>query len=122
MSKTVLVVDDDKLARHSLAATLKNANLEVEEAGNGAEALKLAEEQKPELIVTDIHMPDIDGLEMIEKLRKEDWGKDIPVIILTVDEAPSTINQALAAGVTVYLSKATADPQGIADQVVTALG
>jgi CheY-like chemotaxis protein len=122
MSKTVLVVDDDKLARHSLAATLKNAGLETTEAENGKDALDSAKKAQPDLIVTDVHMPEMDGLEMIENLRKEDWGKSIPVIILTVDEAPATINQALASGVTVYLSKASADPQAIADQVVTALG
>jgi CheY-like chemotaxis protein len=121
MSKTVLVVDDDKLARHSLMATLKGLDLEVTEAADGKEGLAQAK-QGPDLIVTDIHMPEMDGLAMVAALRKDDKTKDIPVIVLTVDEAPSTINQALAAGVTVYLSKSGVNPQAIADQVVNALG
>lgn len=122
MSKTVLVIDDDKVARQSLAQVLDEAGVKVEEAIDGKSGLDKAQKLKPALIVTDIRMPKMDGLEMINKLREQEWGRSVPVIILTVDEAPSTLNQALEAGVTVYLSKASADPQMIADQVLTALG
>lgn len=122
MSKTVLIVDDDKLARKSLASLLINAGLAVTEAENGKTGLEEALKGKPDIVVTDVHMPEISGLEMVEKLREDEWGKDVPVIVLTVDEALSSINQALAAGVTIYLTKSGVDAESLASQVVTAVG
>ena len=67
-------------------------------------------------------MPEMDGLTMVEELRKDQWGQSVPVIILTADEGMDIINQALSAGVTVYLTKVGVDSRMLADQVVTALG
>lgn len=122
MNSTILLVDDDPLARKALATTLEDAGLNVLQAGDGEEALVIATKNNPKLIVTDIHMPKMDGLTMIKQLREHTETKAIPVVILTVDEAPATLNEALSAGVTVYLSKASADPQVIADQIIIALG
>jgi len=122
MSKTVLIIDDDKLARKSLTSLLANDSLNLIEAENGAEGLKAALDSRPDLIVTDIHMPEMDGLTMVEELRKDQWGQSVPVIILTADEGMDIINQALSAGVTVYLTKVGVDSRMLADQVVTALG
>ncbi len=122
MSKTVLVVDDDKLVRTSLSSMLVSPDIAVETASNGKEGLKLALDKHPNLIITDVRMPEMDGLEMISQIRKDDWGKNVPIIIMTVDEGATTINKALEAGITVYISKTGANPQVIADQIVTALG
>lgn len=122
MSKTVLVVDDDKLARKSLSSLLINAGLTVLEAENGKQGLDEALKCKPNLVVTDVHMPEMSGLEMVEALRQDTWGESVPVIVLTVDEALSSINQALAAGVTIYLTKSGVDAESLAQQVVTAIG
>lgn len=122
MSKTVLVVDDDKLARKSLSSLLINSGLTVLEAENGKLGLKEALASKPDIVVTDVHMPEMSGLEMVEELRKDAWGASVPVIVLTVDEALSSINQALAAGVTIYLTKSGVDASTLAQQVVTAVG
>lgn len=122
MSKTVLVVDDDKLARKSLSSLLINSGLTVIEAENGKLGLKEALASKPNIVVTDVHMPEMSGLEMVEELRKDAWGAGVPVIVLTVDEALSSINQALAAGVTIYLTKSGVDASTLAQQVVTAVG
>lgn len=122
MSKTVLVVDDDKLARKSLSSLLINAGLDVIEAENGKLGAVEALKTRPDIVVTDVHMPEMGGLEMIEELRKDEWGRNVPVIVLTVDEALSSINQALAAGVTIYLTKSGVDAETLAQQVVTAVG
>lgn len=123
MSKKILVVDDDKLARKGLISVLEDAGLEVDGATNGKEGLEKALKDKPDLVVTDVHMPEMDGLQMIEELRAdEEWGKSVPVVVLTVDDATTSINQALAAGVTFYLSKSGITPDAIADQVITAVG
>ncbi len=121
MSKTVLVVEDDNLARKSLVSALEEKGLKVHEAINGKKGLAAALTNKPDLIVSDIRMPEMDGLTMIDELRKDSWGKDVPVIVLTTDETTDSINQALQAGVTVYLSKTTLDPTAITEQVLTAL-
>lgn len=122
MSKTVLVVEDDTLVRQSLVHVLTEKGLQVVEAADGKEGLEKALAGGINLVVTDVRMPEMDGLEMVEKLRADDNGKQLPVIVLTNDEQTATMNQALQAGVTVYLSKASTDAETIADQILTAAG
>ncbi len=122
MSKSVLVVEDDNLTRKSLVNLLIEKGLTVHEAVNGKVGLEQALAKHPDLVLTDIRMPEMDGIAMIGELRKDDWGKSVPVIVLTTDETTTTVNSALQAGITVYLPKMTLDPGTIADQVVTALG
>lgn len=122
MSKTVLIVDDNELVRKSLAASLVTNEVKVETATNGKEGLALAEQLQPDLLITDVHMPEMDGLQMVDKIREHEWGKKVPIIVMTVDEETSSINKALEAGITVYLSKNTTDPAEVVDQIKTALG
>jgi|SRR5580765_1603136 len=122
MSKSVLVVEDDNLARKSLVTLLIEKGIVVHEAINGKVGLEQALTKKPDLVLTDIRMPEMDGLTMIQELRKDEWGKQVPVIVLTTDETTTTVNEALKAGITVYLPKMTLDPGTITDQVITALG
>lgn len=122
MMKTILIVDDNELVRKSLAAAIKSNELDVLTATNGREGLELALEKHPDLIATDVHMPELDGLEMISKIRSDEWGKKVPILVMTVDEAAESINKALTAGVTVYISKNVTDPAAIVDQIRTAIG
>ena len=121
MSKTILVVDDDNLIRKSLAQTLTAAGFAVTEAENGKTGLAQALAGHPDVVVTDVRMPELDGLQMVEQLRKDEWGKQVPVIILSTDESTASINQALSSGVTVYLSKTTLSPDQLAEQIQQAL-
>lgn len=122
MNKTVLLVDDDKLVRESLARVLTEKGLTVLEAVNGKEGLEKALAGGIDLVVTDVIMPEVDGLAMLGSLREDVNGKEIPAIILSNDEQTETLNQAMQAGVTVYLSKASLDADGLADQILIALG
>lgn len=122
MNKTVLVVDDDDLVRHGLVGSLKEKGLNVIEAVNGKLGLEMALANKPDLVITDIMMPEMDGLAMVESLRKDSWGHDVPVIILTTDETTTSINEALQNGVAVYLPKTTLQPAELTRQVMVALG
>jgi CheY-like chemotaxis protein len=124
MSKKILIVDDDKLVRQALADALARKGFTIELAADGREGLKKALENDVDLVLTDIRMPEMTGLEMVEEIRKDEEGKKLPVVILSVDEQTSTINQALQSGVTVYLSKATfdTDAEAIAEQITIALG
>lgn len=122
MNKTVLLVDDDKLVRESLARVLTEKGLTVLEAINGKEGLEKALAGGVDLVVTDVIMPEVDGLAMLGSLREDVNGKEIPAIILSNDEQTETLNQAMQAGVTVYLSKASLDADALADQILIALG
>lgn len=120
MSKIILVVDDDQLIRKMLSAALAAKGFKVDTAANGREGLAKAK-AGVDLVVADIRMPEMDGLQMVDELRKDPAGTDVPVIILSNDEQTASLNQALKAGVTVYLSKSNLDADAIADQVAGAL-
>jgi two-component system, chemotaxis family, chemotaxis protein CheY len=122
MTKKILVADDDKLILESLAAMLKNAGHAVLQAQDGQQALELALREHPDLVITDVHMPVLDGITMVETLRQDQWGQGVPVIVLSNDEGTDSINQALASGVTVYLSKANLDPELLSEQILVGLG
>jgi CheY-like chemotaxis protein len=113
----ILVVDDDNVMRAGIAAMLKNANQDVLEASDGDAALQAALKEKPDVIVTDIRMPHMSGLEMLEELRKDAWGKTVPVVILTADESNETINRALESGITSYFAKSS-DPSVLKQQIL----
>ncbi len=81
--KRVLVVDDEIHIVHVVAIKLRNNGYEVMTAGDGAEAFKIACEEKPDIIVTDFQMPVMSGLELVEKLRGSEETREIPVIMLT---------------------------------------
>lgn len=81
--KTVLVVDDEIHIVHVVSIKLRNNGYEVITASDGGEAYDLACSQKPDIIVTDYQMPVMNGMELIEKIRKNGQTKDIPVIMLT---------------------------------------
>ncbi len=121
MTKTILVVDDDNLVRMSLSETLTTAGFHVEIAEDGVAGLAKATALHPDLIISDVRMPGLDGMQMVEKLRADEWGKQVPVIILSTEEKTTTINQALANGITVYLSKTQLSPDQIAEEVKRSL-
>jgi two-component system alkaline phosphatase synthesis response regulator PhoP len=79
----VLIADDEIHIIHVVAIKLRNNGYEVVAANNGAEAYDLACREKPDIIVTDYQMPLMTGIELIEKLRKDEQTRDIPVILLT---------------------------------------
>jgi two-component system alkaline phosphatase synthesis response regulator PhoP len=82
-NKRVLVVDDEIHIVHVVAIKLRNNGYEVISAENGAEAFDLAREEKPDIIVADLQMPVMTGLQLVEKLRQCEQTRDIPVIMLT---------------------------------------
>ncbi len=81
--KKVLVVDDEFHIVQVVAIKLRNNGYEVITADNGADAFRLACEQKPDIVITDYQMPQLSGLELIEKMRSNPDTVRIPVIMLT---------------------------------------
>lgn len=90
---TVLVVDDVESNRKVFTDALRNTSLDVHEAGNGEEAYNLAKKIKPDLIITDIKMPDMDGFELLEKIKSHNKLKDIPVLAYTAEAIKSQMER-----------------------------
>ena len=81
--RKVLVVDDEIHIVHVVAIKLRNNGYEVITANNGEEAFELAQQENPDIIVTDYQMPVMSGLELVKELRENEITKSIPVILLT---------------------------------------
>jgi len=90
-SKRVLVIEDEQLTRQALVDELTNQGFEALEAPNGEDGLSLALREHPDLILLDIVMPKMDGITVMSKLREDSWGKDVPIIMLTVLDSDDAI-------------------------------
>ncbi|HVW27386.1 MAG TPA: sigma-54 dependent transcriptional regulator [Polyangiaceae bacterium] len=99
----VLLVEDEPGARSALEKLLKAANYEVDSAENGAAALEVASDRPPDVVVTDLTMPRMGGMELLKKLREQD--PDLPVIVATSLDDATTAIQAMRAGAEDYLTK-----------------
>ena len=82
-NKTILVADDESHILHVVSLKLRNAGYRVVTARDGQEALELAQQEKPDLLITDYHMPQLSGLELCQKLKAEAATNSIPAIMLT---------------------------------------
>lgn len=103
MAKTILVVEDDSDMRALINHSLLNAGYIVRAVSNGLEAAASCLTLTPDLIISDIHMPRMDGFEMVMILKSEPALKDIPVIFLTADTKGHRRSEKL--GVVQYLTK-----------------
>jgi two-component system, NtrC family, response regulator AtoC len=99
----ILVVDDEHLIRWSLEQNLKKQGYEVVTAGDGEEALRLVREEQPDLVLLDIQMPGISGIEALEKIK--DYDEDIVVIMVTAHGGLETAVNAMRLGAYDYVSK-----------------
>ena len=99
----ILVVDDDDASRSYLALALREEGYEVRSATNGLEALLALENELPRLVLTDLRMPEIDGLELLTRIGQRWPG--LPVILLTVEEDVATVVKAVRLGAVNYLVK-----------------
>ncbi len=105
MALKILTVDDSKMIRMVVKKAFKQYDCELIEAENGVEGLAAASREKPDLIVLDITMPVMTGVEMLERLKGEPSLKDIPVIMLTAEAAKDNVTQILKLGVKDYMVK-----------------
>jgi len=105
MKKTILTVDDSTSIRQMVAFTLKSAGYEVTEAIDGQDALDKANQQAFDLVLTDINMPRMDGLNLLEKLRSTSQYEAIPILMLTTESGDEMKTKGRAAGATGWLVK-----------------
>ncbi|AIC28886.1 MULTISPECIES: response regulator [Rhizobium] len=121
MSANILTVDDSASIRLTTKVTLTNAGYSVTEAADGAEGLATAKGSRFDLIVTDLNMPVMDGLTMIEELRKLPGQAGVPIIFLTTESDADLKARAKAAGATGWLTKPF-DPENLVKIVKKVLG
>ena len=103
-----LIVDDSSVMRKIVERSLRQAGVgltEVVEAGNGAEALGVLAEREVDLILCDINMPIMDGLEFVRRLQTLENGKSTPVVMITTEGSESHVVQALSCGARGYIRK-----------------
>lgn len=120
-SARVLVVDDSSVARRQLRQALEGVGISVSEAGEGVEALWRARQQAYDLIITDIHMPAMDGLQLLRELRKVPGNERTPVYVLTSDGSRERLAEGRAAGATAWIVKPANIPM-LVDAVLDAVG
>jgi DNA-binding response OmpR family regulator len=118
-NKRVLIVEDEEAMQGAISEALTNQGFGTLTANNGEEGLDVALKQHPDLILADILMPKMDGMIMLQELRKDDWGKKVPVIILTNVNPNSSyvINNVLQNEPAYYLVKADVKLEGIVAKV-----
>lgn len=108
MSLNVLVVDDSTTVRAVIAKTLQISGVpvgELHQAANGKEALAILKDHWVDIIFSDINMPVMGGVEMIQQLQQDDMLKTIPVIVVSTEGSATRIEQLKAQGVRAYIRK-----------------
>ncbi len=104
--KTILIVEDSATTRALIRAVIEELDdFETVEAGSGFEALKLLPQQEYDLVITDINMPDINGLELINFVRNNDRYRHIPIIIVSTERSEEDKKRGMALGATAYITK-----------------
>jgi DNA-binding response OmpR family regulator len=103
--KKILIVDDDGSLRNVLKDKINHEGFTALTAGDGEEGLKIGIKEKPDLILLDVIMPKINGIKMLKKLREDEWGEHVPVLLLSNDDDPEHIRETLKDNATDYLIK-----------------
>ncbi|MEM6531085.1 MAG: response regulator [Myxococcota bacterium] len=117
----ILAVDDSVSIRTLVSATLEGAAHSVVLAENGEDALSVAEKKAVELVITDVNMPGMNGIELVGKLRELPTYKFVPILVLTTEMDPAKKSAAKAAGATGWLVKPF-DPDILLKTVAKVLG
>jgi two-component system chemotaxis response regulator CheY len=105
MGKTILTVDDSSTMRQMIGFTLKGAGFDILEAGDGLEALERARGQKLSLVITDVNMPRMDGITLVQRLRALPEFRFTPILVLTTESGLDMKQKGKEAGATGWIVK-----------------
>lgn len=103
----IMVVDDSGMTRKMVSFTISREGYQVDTAENGVDALEKLYRSPFDLIIMDMNMPQMDGMELLRRLRDDEQYREVPVIILSSNAAPLEIQRAMKAGANYYLIKPT---------------
>lgn len=124
MKSRVLIVDDSSVMRKIVEKSLRQAGLDLEqvfEASNGVEGLAVAQNNRLDLIVSDINMPLMDGLEFVRHLQGVDNAKGVPVVMITTEGSETRVMEAISSGARGYIRKPFT-PDQVREYVTPLLG
>ena len=119
---SVLIVDDEQALTSVLARKFTDEGITAYTADNGKEGLALAFDKHPDLILLDIMMPEMDGFDVMKALQEDEWGKDVPVILLTNSSSIDTVAKAVSSGMSEFLVKTEMKLDQVVDHVKKRLG
>jgi two-component system, chemotaxis family, chemotaxis protein CheY len=106
MAKTILVVDDSGTVRQQVSMALKQAGFDTVEAADGRDGLAMVDSNRNiEMVICDVNMPNMNGLEMVEKVKSKPENKSLPILMLTTEGAPALIKRAKEAGAVGWIVK-----------------
>jgi two-component system, chemotaxis family, chemotaxis protein CheY len=105
MRKNVMIVDDSSTLRRMIERSLAESGFEVTSCASGKEAIELARKSPPQVVVTDLNMPECDGLALTRQLRAERQTARCPILILTTDNTPERKQEARQAGASGWVLK-----------------
>jgi len=115
--RTILVVEDEGLLRELMAEKLRFEGFDTIEASDGDEGLAVALKERPDLIVLDLLMPKMGGMEVLRHLREDEYGRSIPVIIVSNLSGKEDIAEGAEKGAVEYLIKANFSLDEIVDKI-----
>jgi CheY-like chemotaxis protein len=117
----VLVVEDDRFLRRACEASLRQRGLDVVVAADGEEGLRLARAARPALVLLDLLMPKMSGLEVLRALKADDATRRIPVLVLSNSSRQQDVDEIMRLGAVGYLVKADLSLKALGDRVTRIL-
>jgi two-component system chemotaxis sensor kinase CheA len=120
--KQILIVEDSLTTRELEKNILKSLGYEIATAVDGVDALNKINEQKPDLIVTDIQMPRLDGFELTKKIKDDSKYKDIPVVIVTTLDSEEEKKKGIEIGADAYITKSSFDQTNLVNTIESLIG
>jgi two-component system chemotaxis response regulator CheY len=108
MAKSLMIVDDSATMRKIIIRTMRMSGLDFEktiEAGNGAEALEKLKASAVDIVLCDINMPEMGGMEMVKKVREIDACKDTKIIMVSTESSQEVVDSAISDGANGFISK-----------------
>ena len=117
MAKNILIIEDDEFLRGLINKKLSAEGFNIISAVDGEEGIKKAKEQKPDLILLDLVLPNIDGFEVLEKIKADPNVSAVPVIILSNLSQKEDISKGIKLGAVDYIIKAQFTPEEIVEKI-----
>lgn len=119
--KKILFIEDEATLQKTFAEILKSEGFEIISALDGESGLNLTRREKPDLVLLDLILPKLHGLEVLKEIKKDENTKNIPVIVLTNVESIEEIDKALELGATTYLVKSDYNLEEVVEKIKKAL-
>lgn len=122
MAQKILIIEDEDIMRNLLSKKLKGAGYQISTAKDGQEGMDLLKKEKFDLVLSDIIMPKLGGLEVMERMTRDPELKNIPIIVVSNSGQPVELDQARRFGAKDWLVKTEFDPQEVIVKIKKILG